>query len=99
MGSYNSLVYIYAIINPIDNMPFYVGETSDTEARFKHHLSCRERSKDIINSILVKGIKPKFEILEVCSYGGHKKTEIKWMKSYLSMGYPLINSLTKRQQK
>lgn len=98
MGSYNSKVYIYAIINPIDGMPFYVGETSNTEARFKHHLDCRERSQYIISDILSNNLKPEFQILEVCEYGGHKTLEIKWMKKYLELGYPLINSLTKRQQ-
>lgn len=85
---------IYAIINPIDNKPFYIGETKNFDRRKKEHLKGTDQiSGLIVRQISENGFVPLFSVLEE-----HKdeetalRAEIFWIETMLARGIELVNS-------
>ena len=85
---------IYAIINPIDNKPFYVGETNSFELRKKQHLKGTDQiSGLVIRQIKANGFVPLFVILE--EHDDEEtalRAEIFWIETLLARGVELVNS-------
>lgn len=85
---------IYAIINPIDNKPFYIGETGHFARRKAQHL----KGTDQISGLLVRQIKangfvPLFTILEEHDEEETAlRAEIFWIETLLARGVELVNS-------
>lgn len=61
------MYYVYHLINPVVNLPFYVGQTKHPNRREEEHLepSCNPDSlvSIYINTLLTEGITPKLEVL------------------------------------
>lgn len=61
------MYYVYHLINPITNLPFYVGQTKYPDRRKMEHLdpSCNPDSlvSRYINTLLAEGVSPGLEIL------------------------------------
>ena len=83
---------VYALVNPITEHPFYVGETSHLGNRIRRHLNNTEKvNKDkfnYINQLLLYGQKPKIVILD---YNISTKEEAVKMESYYIEKYKLNN--------
>lgn len=93
MGEWMQDVYIYCISDQKTGLIFYVGETSNTERRFKQHLKSQSTAFDNISEILKSGSYTIFRIIDKCQWGNHKKLEIFWMKVFVSLKHPLINRI------
>jgi len=68
MEKYSPKMFIYCLINPLNNKMFYIGQTKDPYSRLVGHIfeSIKNKtSKDvIITSICKEWLLPKYEILE-----------------------------------
>ncbi len=92
-------VFIYALQSPINSEIFYVGKTINMNTRYLNHISCGKRaySKPILNSniniyinnLLIKDLKPKMILLEVCSSENWEEKEKYWILFYSNQ--PLCN--------
>lgn len=99
------IVYIYKLINPIDNQIFYVGYTNNPKKRLIEHLRTKGRREkniykdNIINKIIQFGLKPEMEIIDECSYlfnsnlnkYEHEILEMYYIKKYRNDGVKLAN--------
>lgn len=66
--------YIYALVDPRNNKPFYIGITNNPKRRLAHHISTCNRPKGKwqrlntnqrrISEIISSGHKPQMEIVE-----------------------------------
>jgi predicted GIY-YIG superfamily endonuclease len=88
---------VYALINPINSTPFYVGETTDIKNRIKKHLSCNDRhnnekNKFILN-LLNNSTPPDYRILamDIESKEGAEKIETEFIEKYKASGFFLYN--------
>jgi len=99
-------VYIYALINPLNNQVFYVGYTYDLKRRFNSHMNIygKKREKNsykdnVINKILKLGLKPEMKVIDECDYVfnsehnmfEHQRLEIYYIKKYRDEGIKLTN--------
>ena len=88
---------VYALVNPTNNKPFYVGETVNLSKRLSNHLSCDKTStkekNDYIKDLLNNGIKPKVEILSFYIETKEKAVEIEsyYIEVYRRLGFELFN--------
>lgn len=86
---------VYALINPIMNAPFYVGETSRFNERMCKHLNCKDKSKEknaFIKNLIESGNKPKVIILDtVDSKELAIQIEKEYIKKYREEGHVLLN--------
>lgn len=66
-----STVYIYALINPIDDQVFYIGATKNLPQRISGHVSYRyfrnDNKSKILRDIIEAGKKPEILCLDNCS--------------------------------
>jgi hypothetical protein len=98
------LSYItYAIIDPRDNVPVYVGQSKNFRFRKQTHLNYARKGKTPktkgmnirkylfeLNSI---GFLPKFLVLEKCLKESESlRSEFRWIKTYVNQGFPLLNN-------
>ena len=76
-------IYIYALINPINNLVFYVGATADVKKRLSSHKTDRYISKSkkslVLREIIESGIDAEILILDVC-YG--EEPEIRFYEEF-----------------
>ena len=96
-------VYIYELINPLNNNPFYVGYSYNIEKRLYEHIystNSKNTYKDaVINKILNAGLKPTINIIDSCdkifdleqNMYEHEILEIKYIKEYKERGVKLTN--------
>ena len=88
---------VYALVNPTNNKPFYVGETVNLSKRLQNHLSCyigeTKEKNDYIRDLLNNGIKPKVEILSYNIETKEKAVEIEtyYIGLYKQLGFKLFN--------
>lgn len=97
MGSWDKRVYIYVIIDPITMNPFYVGETSFPEKRFREHGALRSKACDVIECIKHNGGVPIFKIIDFCDNGNFKRIESQWMRYFIHKGFNIINTIRQNQ--
>lgn len=98
-------VYIYVLINPIDNQIFYVGYTDNLEKRYGQHLRTRGKrtintyKENVIAKIVKSGLKPEIKIIDECKYQyddklkqfKHEKLEIYYIQKHKNEGINLTN--------
>lgn len=94
-------VYIYTLINPLNNEVFYIGYTNNPMRRLNAHIKYKYNSqKDyIINKILYNKLKPIMNIIDECDYVfnrkenmfEHERLEIYYIKKYRDAGICLTN--------
>ena len=94
-------VYIYTLINPLNNENFYVGYTNNPKRRINEHIKYKYNPlKDaIINEIIANGLKPILSVIDECDYFfnqelnmfEHERLEIYYIKKYRDNGIYLTN--------
>lgn len=64
----NRPIYVYALINPLDNQVFYIGVTDQPKERLSvhHHDRSNVYKYSIVKNILSAGLRIEMEILEIC---------------------------------
>jgi hypothetical protein len=92
----------YVILDPRDNVPVYVGQSSCFQLRKESHLSCAMGKRPNIVGINIEtylfdlhaiGYMPKFEIIEECSSEEESlKSELEYIKIIVKKGIPLLNN-------
>jgi len=88
------MVTIYALINPFNNEPFYVGSTNQKRltSRLSGHLHGQEgtkQKKDLIKLIKSEGLKVEIMPLLVCSEKAAIKCETHIYQLLIKEGYIL----------
>lgn len=87
------MVSIYALINPITNLVFYVGASKNVNSRYKAHIAspsdkCSAKYLEIQN-ILEEGEKPELLILETCNLEDASFNENFYINLFKSYGFEL----------
>ena len=87
------MTYIYALIDPDTNEPFYVGRTHYPETRLQQHFE----STTMVVEMLKVGKIPKMEVLAHYDPVWHDfdMVEYAWINRLKSCGYSIQNALTK----
>lgn len=89
------LDFVYDLIDPRDDLPFYVGITNNPNERMMQHLlrdDSNEGKVARIKDIQAGGLTPKMHIIEVVEGRSiaHEK-ETYWIQQYLAKGIKLTN--------
>lgn len=89
--------YIYTLKSPIDGRIRYVGKTKRPKARKREHcykcyLKRRNRKNNWVKSLLKRGVKPIFEILDYVNYDEIDFYEEYWISQFKCWGFDLVNS-------
>ena len=87
---------VYALVNPITKVPFYVGETSRLSERLCKHFNCTEKHElknNYITELKKQGYKPDVLILEsmIENKSEAENIEALYIKKYRNLGYELFN--------
>ncbi len=95
------IIYIYTLINPLDNQIFYVGYTNNPRIRLNSHIKNKYNyDKDIIiENIILNEQKPILNIIDECEYifnlkenmFEHERLEIYYIKKFRDNGILLTN--------
>lgn len=89
-------MYIYALVDPVMNMVWYVGQTNNPKRRIKEHLSESSNPTTQVSQWVAKmkaaGITPRLNILEKCADELAGEREEYWIGHYLSQNTGLKNS-------
>lgn len=87
---------VYALVDPRDNKPFYVGMTDDVYARFLQHLRCdgsNFRKDARIHELKDKQLMVIMQVLEhVETVDRTRMREAYWIHHYLQLGITLYNN-------
>jgi hypothetical protein len=97
-------VYIYTLINPLNNEVFYIGYTYNLKKRLYEHLYSynlkdNKYKKWVIEKITNAGLKPLINAIDECEYVfnqeqnmfEHERLEIYYIKKYRDEGIRLTN--------
>lgn len=94
-------VYIYALLDPREGIPRYIGKTLAPEQRFSEHLSLSE-TKDKnsakgqwIASLLIKGYRPVMVLLDRVKRTDEVQAEKQWIAHFEKLGVNLVNTIKK----
>ena len=101
----HKVAYVYELIDPRDNAPFYVGSTNNLQKRYKEHIYTSNYTRKgkltpvqhRINEIKTSGQSPVLgllEQLEDCTTQQLRECEVYWMdyRHYLN-GLALLNTM------
>lgn len=86
--------YVYMLVNPINQIPFYVGITNSPDLRFEDHLESKEGKKraEIVSNIKSNGFIPLMVILErKIDRKSARRSEIFWIELLSARGVPIVN--------
>jgi hypothetical protein len=85
----------YLIIDPRNNLPFYVGQTSNLEKRIHNHIrqdNRRRLYKKTITSIQSVGLEPVFKQVDIqLTKADSLRSETEWVKQLASQGVRVQN--------
>src|SRR5436190_19788987 len=91
------LYFVYELVDPRTNQPFYVGITKDPNYRMWQHLTAKDnnkRKKAKIVDIQSEGLSPRMRIIETTE---NERTVLKketyWIHKYIEQGIVLTNIL------
>jgi len=94
------VTYIYALIDPRTNAPFYIGKTIDPKTRLYHHIvgvnsdsSKFKLKEELIQGIINEGLKPLLVILEEVSSADAPAKEGEWIATYRAQGHDIVNTV------
>lgn len=94
MSDKQRLQYVYMLVNPVNQMPFYVGITSSTEVRFSQHIESQQGKMraSIVRYITERGLAPAMVVLERKPDRKRARlSEIFWIELLASRGIPIVN--------
>lgn len=93
--------FIYALLDPRDGKPHYVGCTTNPEARYQDHAYCNGRKQAPLTRWLKKlkqyGTGPQMTILETVTVSVDSRNkdpyqrEFEWIRKLRDHGVPLLN--------
>lgn len=89
--------FVYALFDPRNNEPFYVGVTTQRLCnRFSGHMTDARKGYDdpksrIIRELLGVGLKPSIEPIEKVSKSTWVESERRWIKTLRERGFSLTN--------
>jgi quercetin dioxygenase-like cupin family protein len=87
---------IYALVDPTDQLVYYVGQTQNPKQRMIGHLSVGHnpgKKAEWVRSLTEKGQKPLMQILEmVVDAGMVLAKEQEWIRHFVGQGMPLLNA-------
>jgi hypothetical protein len=88
--------FIYALVDPITDLPRYIGKSDNPIDRYKEHLYDKNKSYKCswINYLKEKSLLPILRIIEECDFKFWKEREIYWVSFCIECGIKLTN-LTK----
>lgn len=92
MSGSETIYYIYKIVDPETEIPFYVGKTASVQERFSAH--CSNKNTPVwekIKEILDRGLKPLFIIVEQTDYTRVFLREYFWIDKLIKDGHTLYN--------
>lgn len=90
------MTYIYALVDPRNNLAFYVGKTKDLKSRFYHHwspsnhkhrISCTAR----VIELRELGIKPDMIELDIVPDNTSEEAEDFYISYFKYIGCPILN--------
>lgn len=88
-------VYIYALIDPRNNLIRYIGKAKNPENRYKNHcnssLDKNTHKRNWINSIRKDGLKPELLILDEVPVDNWQYWEVFYISLYKTYGFNLVN--------
>lgn len=97
----SKIVYIYTLVNPLNNEIFYIGYTNNPKRRLREHIRYRYNPlKDgVIGEISINGLEPILNIIDKCDFTfnhcfnmfEHERLEIFYIKKYRESGIKLTN--------
>lgn len=90
--------YIYKLINPRTNLPFYIGRTNDVTRRYMEHCHSLYAKNTLcsqyIATLRFNGITPLIEVIETCETVNEAKImEVKHINDYYNR-YTILNHQT-----
>jgi hypothetical protein len=83
--------YIYALVDPRTDIPFYIGRTMWPDLRFKQHMSDNATSgvSAKVAEIRAEGVEPTLVCLEETTDG--RRAECEWVQRHIAEGVDLVN--------
>lgn len=97
------IYYIYALVDPSDKLPHYVGMSVNPDGRMSQHLcharktNSRMSTSKWIAELFASGRTPEMIILEAYQTnrcGDAREVEKQWIAHYLQKGMNLVNRAT-----
>jgi len=90
------LAPLYALIDPRDRLPFYVGQTNNKDRRLEEHCNPEERDKSPrakrIRELAATGALPEIVVLERCERKLEAlRKETYWIEQLRGRGHALTN--------
>lgn len=89
---------IYALLCPQSYQAKYIGKTMNIISRYNHHMNVcyhsikeQKEKSEWVQSLLDKGLKPFFTILEICKHEDTDERERYWIDYFLDKGFRLFN--------
>lgn len=86
-------VYIYTLINPIDNSIFYVGATAKPDARLYNHVTSRRKDNTykgcVIRDLYSNGMRPEMIVVDECERKDTNFWEEFYINLFISFGFTL----------
>ena len=85
---------VYALVDPRDRKPRYIGRTRDPQARYYSHVSLcnparrpdNERKDAWIRELAAAGMRPELIVLETCRLRDAPRVERKWIVRHRAAG-------------
>lgn len=93
-------ICIYALVDPMQGIVRYIGQTAMPEQRYKQHLSRKgelgesERAK-WIKTLRLSGRRPFMVLLDCVPKSEGPRAESRWIAHFLSIGVKLYNERIK----
>lgn len=88
-------VYIYCLVDPIDNLPKYIGKSKTPDKRLYEHIRRSSKGKTKKNSwiiyLLNNSLKPTMEIIDIVDINQCNFWESHYISLYKSWGFNLKN--------
>lgn len=87
-------VYIYALIDPRDDVIRYIGKSIDPDYRYVQHMNEKVSNKGKIAWIAgleLEDLQPEMKVLEIANEKNWEEREKWWIERGREFGWPLLN--------
>jgi hypothetical protein len=86
-------LFIYELVDPITNLPRYIGKAKNPQIRYSGHLNDKSLTykSNWVQGLLSKGMKPILNIIDIVSEKEVNFWEMHYISLYRSWGFTLTN--------